>query len=178
MLVSSVSYCLHKFLKLYGSQTKKLSQFLLLTVDISSWGLVCTLNSSSSRSSSKFKEFTLGCLVVISSLIRQKRKLIKMTTRSHSLLFAVLTDFHSLYHSLSFIVTRCHSLSLVVPLFAAHCHSLSLDVLPVCLFVNDLCLFSWERNKKTRNAMRCNNRDDLLQLSFTLKISIFSGAYI
>ena len=144
MLVSSVSYCLHKFLKLYGSQTKKLSQFLLLTVVlvVLNVELVCTLNSSSSRSSSKFKEFTLGCLVVISSLIRQKRKLIKMTTRSHSLLFAVLTDFHSLYHSLSFIVTRCHSLSLVVPLFAAHCHSLSLDVLPVCLFVNDLCLFS------------------------------------
>ena len=31
---------------------------------------------------------------------------------------------------------------------------------------------------KTRNAMRCNNRDDLLQLSFTLKVSVFSGAYI
>ena len=26
----------------------------------------------------------------------------------------------------------------------------------------------------TRNAIRCNNRDDLLRLSFTLKISIFS----
>ena len=31
---------------------------------------------------------------------------------------------------------------------------------------------------KTRNAMRCNNRDDSLHLSFTLKISIFSEAYI
>ena len=30
----------------------------------------------------------------------------------------------------------------------------------------------------TRNAMRCNNRDDLLHLSFTVKISIFSEAYI
>ena len=28
------------------------------------------------------------------------------------------------------------------------------------------------------NAMRCNNCDDLLQLSFTLKISTFSEAYI
>ena len=28
------------------------------------------------------------------------------------------------------------------------------------------------------NAMRCNNCDDLLQLSFTLKSSIFSEAYI
>ena len=26
---------------------------------------------------------------------------------------------------------------------------------------------------KTRNATRCNNRDDLLHLSFTLEISIF-----
>ena len=31
---------------------------------------------------------------------------------------------------------------------------------------------------ETRNAMRCNNRDDLLHLSFTLKFSIFSKAYI
>ena len=30
----------------------------------------------------------------------------------------------------------------------------------------------------TRNAMRCNNQDDLLHLSFTLKISISSEAYI
>ena len=28
-------------------------------------------------------------------------------------------------------------------------------------------------NKKQENAMCCNNRDNLLQLSFTLKISIF-----
>ena len=31
---------------------------------------------------------------------------------------------------------------------------------------------------KTRNATRCNNRDDLLHLSFTLKVSIFSEAHI
>ena len=31
---------------------------------------------------------------------------------------------------------------------------------------------------KTRNAKRCNNRDDLLHLSFTLYNSIFSEAYI
>ena len=30
--------------------------------------------------------------------------------------------------------------------------------------------------KKQENAMRCNNRDDLLQLNF--KVSIFSEAYI
>ena len=32
--------------------------------------------------------------------------------------------------------------------------------------------------KKQENAMRCNNRDDLIQLSFTLKISIFSDALL
>ena len=31
---------------------------------------------------------------------------------------------------------------------------------------------------KQENAMRYNNRDDLLQLSFTLKISVFSEVYI
>ena len=33
-------------------------------------------------------------------------------------------------------------------------------------------------NLEQKNAMRCNNRDNLLQLSFSLKISIFSEAYI
>ena len=32
--------------------------------------------------------------------------------------------------------------------------------------------------KLQENAIRYNNRDDLLQLSFTLKISIFSEVYI
>ena len=32
--------------------------------------------------------------------------------------------------------------------------------------------------KKTRNATPCNNHDDLLHLSCTLKVSIFSEAYI
>ena len=31
--------------------------------------------------------------------------------------------------------------------------------------------------KWTRKTMRCNNHDDLLHLSFTLKISVYSGAY-
>ena len=31
---------------------------------------------------------------------------------------------------------------------------------------------------KQENAMRCNNRDNLLLLSFSLKISIFLEAYI
>ena len=48
-----------------------LLSFLLLTVNISSKGLVSALNSIGllQRSSSMFKEFSLGCLVVASSLI-------------------------------------------------------------------------------------------------------------
>ena len=33
-------------------------------------------------------------------------------------------------------------------------------------------------NQNTRNATRCNNRDYLLHLSFTLKLLIFSDVYI
>ena len=45
--------------------------FLLFTVNISSSGLVSALNSIGllQRSSSRFKEFSLGCLVVASSLV-------------------------------------------------------------------------------------------------------------
>ena len=39
---------------------------------------------------------------------------------------------------------------------------------------NKILIMSQQKQSKTRNAMRCNNRDDLLHLSFTLKISIFS----
>ena len=39
---------------------------------------------------------------------------------------------------------------------------------------SQLCVF----NYKQENAMRCNNRDDLLQLNFILKISIFSEVYV
>ena len=38
-------------------------------------------------------------------------------------------------------------------------------------------LIKYKVQIKTRNATSCNNRDDLLHLSFTLKISIFSEAY-
>ena len=61
--------------------------------------------------------------------------LFSFKTKNHSLLFALI-DSHSLYHSLSFFVTRCitccHSLSLVftrnclLPLVAIRCESLSL----------------------------------------------------
>ena len=59
-----------------------------------------------------FKEFSLRCLVVGSSLIGKKEKLAEMVTHCHSL---------------SFVVIRCHSLY----------HSLSLDLPLICLFIND-----------------------------------------
>ena len=52
-----------------------LLQFLLLTVNISFWVLVSALNSIGllQRSSSRFKKFSLGCLVVGSSFIWKKK---------------------------------------------------------------------------------------------------------
>ena len=92
-----------------------LLQFLLLTVNIFSLGLPSTLNSISlfsSRCSLRFKEFSLGCLEVDSSLIRKK---------------AVIRG-HSLYHSLSLVVPlvviRCHSLSFFVTRCTTRCHSM------------------------------------------------------
>ena len=38
--------------------------------------------------------------------------------------------------------------------------------------------YCFQIHTEQENAMRCNNCDDLLQLSFTLKISTFSEAYI
>ena len=101
-----------------------LLQFLLLTVNISSWVLVSALNSIGllQRSSSRFKEFSLGCLVVGSSLIRKKEKLAEMVTRCHSLSFVV-----------PLVLRRCHSLPLVVLLVVTRCttysHLLSLVVI-------------------------------------------------
>ena len=72
---------------------------LRATINISSWVLVSALNSIGllQRSSSRFKEFSLGCLVVGSSLIWKKRKISRDG------------------HSFSFVVTRCTTrLSVVV----------------------------------------------------------------
>ena len=94
-----------------------LLQFLLLTVNISFWVLVSALNSIGllQRSSSRFKEFSLGCLVVGSSLT-WKKKIPEMVTRCHSLSLVVIP-----YHSLSLFVICCHSLSLVVLLVVTRC---------------------------------------------------------
>ena len=39
-------------------------------------------------------------------------------------------------------------------------------------------LREYETNNITRNTMRCNNCDDLLYLSFILKIPIFTEVYL
>ena len=85
-------------------------QFLLLTVNITSWELVSAHNLIGllQRSSSRFKEFSLGCLVVGSSLT-WKKKLPKWS-------LVVIP-----YHSLSLFVICCHSLSLVVLLVVTRC---------------------------------------------------------
>ena len=166
--MQNIAYCfpvnIAKFLRtliLMKICEQLLMQFLLLTVNISSWVLVSALNSIGlfQRSSSRFKEFSLGCLVVASSLIwKKKEKLAEMVTRCyslplvvtlcHSLSFFVTrcttrchslyTRCYSLYHSLSFVVTRCHCHLLY--------HSLSLDVPLTCLFLNDL-IVTWKKSK-------------------------------
>ena len=102
-----------------------LLQFLLLTVNISSWVLVSALNSIGLlQSSSRFKEFSLGCLAAGSSLIWKKRKI---SRDGYSLSFLITRC-----HSLSFVITRCHSLSLAVLIVVTSCtthyHSLLLVV--------------------------------------------------
>ena len=97
-----------------------LLQFLLAIVNIFSWVLVSALNSRGllQRSSSRFKEFSLGWLVVGSSLIWKKRKI----NRNGCSLSLVVIRCHYLYHLLSLVVPlvtiRCHSfyhsLSLVI----------------------------------------------------------------
>ena len=112
-----------------------LLQFLLLTVNISSWVLVSALNSIGplQRSSSRFKEFSLGCLVVDFSLTwKKKEKLAEIVACCHTLslvpLVIIPCNLLSLFvircHSLSFVVTCCQSLPLVVTRCTTRCHSL------------------------------------------------------
>ena len=49
------------------------------------------------------------------------------------------------------------------------------------LLQNKAAITNWGKmyyKSKQENAIRCNNRDSLLELSFTLEISIFSETYI
>ena len=119
-----------------------LLQFLLLTVNIS-FGCLFLLNSVGlfQKSYSRFKKFSLGCLVVYSFVWKRKEKIAGMITRWHALSLVVslvVIPYHSLSHfvirchSLSLVVIRCHSLyhsfSLIVPLVVIRCHSLSFVV--------------------------------------------------
>ena len=70
---------------------------------------------------SRFKEFSLECLVIGSSLIRKKEYWLK--------LLAVIR-YHLMYHSWSLVMIRCHSLAFVVPFIAIRCYSLSSIVTP------------------------------------------------
>ena len=104
-----------------------LLQFLLPNVKIFTQGLPSALNSISffsSRSFSKFKEFSLGCSVGRLFSYSKKRRI---SQNGYSLSLVVMRC-RLLYHSLSFVLTRCHSLSPVVPLVGTRCHSLSLIV--------------------------------------------------
>ena len=107
---------------------KKLSQFLLLTVDISHQGLYSALNSivPIQGPPQVLKTSPQGTQWQVSLLFDKKKKTENTTcchsasfvvTRCYSLPFVAAccpTHCHSLYHSLSFVVTCSHSLSLFV----------------------------------------------------------------
>ena len=147
--VFSCEYCKILFWPKSGNNCFCSSCFLLLVFLLGSLFLLL-IQLKNQRFSSRFKEFSLGCLVVGSSLIWKKEKLAEMVIRCRSL-YHSLSFLVTRCHYLSFVVTRCHSLSLVVPLvvirchslsfvatrFITRCHSLSLDVPLVCLFIND-----------------------------------------
>ena len=88
----------------------------MLVSDLNSIGLL-------QRSSSRFKKFSLGCLVVRSSFIWKKRKISWNDHSLHSLSLVVPLVI-ILYHSLSLFVIRCHSFYRSLSLVAIRCHSL------------------------------------------------------
>ena len=108
-----MSYYLRKCLKMQLSPTRKLSRCLLLTVNVSSQGLVSILTSI------VFLQDLLQCLKslfrVHSGRFLSYSKKRKISQNNHSLSLVIIRC-----HSLSFVVTRCHSLSFVV----IRCHSL------------------------------------------------------
>ena len=137
-----MSYCLRKCLKLYVSQTRKLSRYLLLTVNVSSQEFVFILTSIVSLQDPLQSLKSLFRVHSGRFLCYSKKR--KISQNDHSLSLVVIRC-HSLYNSLSLvvplIVIRCHSFSLVVSFVVTccttRCHLLSLDVSLVCLFIND-----------------------------------------
>ena len=111
-----VSYYLHKFLKLYVSQTKNCFNFCFLLLIFLFRSLFLLLNQQFLfKVFVKVEEFSEGYLVVGASLIRKKAKLAEITTGCYSLYHSLPFAFvrcHLLYHSLLVLVTRYHSLSL------------------------------------------------------------------
>ena len=119
-------------------------EYLLLTVNVYSYGLVSILTSIVSL------QDPLQCLKslfrVHSGRLFSYSKKRTITQNDDSLSLVIICC-----HSLSFDVIRCHSLSLIVPLVVTRCttrchslsfvvtrcHSFSLDV-SLCLFINDL----------------------------------------
>ena len=133
-----VSYYFRKFLKLFVSQTRKLSRFLLLTVNISPQGLVFTLNSIVSLQDPP--QCLRSLFSVHSGRVLSHQRKRKISQNDHSLSLVVIRC-----HSLSLVVpldvtrctTRCHPLSFVVICCHSLYHLLSLDVSLFCLFIND-----------------------------------------
>ena len=118
-----VSYYLHKFLKLYVSQTKNCFNFCFLLLIFLFRSLFLLLNQQFLfKVFVKVEEFSEGYLVVGASLIRKKAKLAEITTGCYSLSL-VVTRCTTRCHSLLFVVTccttRCQFLSLVITRY--HC---------------------------------------------------------
>ena len=109
----------HTVLKFSVSQTKKHSQFLLLTTNLFCLFLLFTRALTSSR----FKGFSLEWVVKFLSY-SEKRKI----NRNNDSLSFVVTRCLSLSLIVPLIFTRCttlyHSLSFVVTRFTTHCHSM------------------------------------------------------
>ena len=130
-----------------------MSRYHLLTINVSSQGLVSILTSIVSL------QDPLQCLKslfrvhsgrFLSYSKKKKKKKRKISQNNHSLSLVVIR-----YHSLSFVFTCCYWLSLVVSRCTNRCqslyhsllfvvtrcttrfHSQSLNVLLVCLLIND-----------------------------------------
>ena len=117
---------------------KRLFRFLLLTVNISSQGLVSTLNSIVSLQD--LPQCLKSLFWVHNGKFFSYPKKKKSVKNDHSLSL-VVTCCTTRCQLLSLAVIRYHLLSLVVPLVVTRCttrcHSLPLNVSPVCLFIND-----------------------------------------
>ena len=101
--------------------------YLYVILSLKIFKIVCIIN----KKKNCLKSFSLGCLVIGSSLLKKKEgKLAEITTHCHSLSLVALVV---VIRCTTCCITCCHSLLFVV----TQCHSLLLDVSLVCLFIND-----------------------------------------